>query len=538
MKIRKPVKPTREIYEAAKKKWESVKPSYEPDDLENCRCYAVTILAYTGNAKLSKYEQENNLRIDFTKGGRVTIRSNFPKASRMKNFTIGDYPLVQLVSSRTKIKEVFDGNSSRGTVSDAIDLYEKDLERKVANNKLSQGSFGTYECRLNKLRPYFNKAPVFADLMAGGIECVLDQIIENESPNYAPELFAELKRVWGFAASKLANGRNIAASIAVDYVSSRVECVSATRLYTDIDSIVELYINIGLAPSTQQKNAMRYMILTGVRPINVCNLRWEWLDDIRCPRKITYPKGTMKDKNRPFELPVTSALRALLKEQRQWQLQAGSCNKEFVFLQPTNPSEAFAVRSLDKLIKDYSPVDCVKGDIENANVKGTNGAFNTMCRKFCKTNIKGLLKQSGRTYSDINFIANLAMHHKTTDEDHRDDMKEPYDFTNELFPHDYQEKFNAFKLHQASILAKAKELVGKKVRKTGREQAIEERAIENQERNKLRAEIKSSIGKKGYSLFIRDPLPNGNTLVKDLILDQEGRQEVREHLSSSMAIAA
>lgn len=114
------------------------------------------------------------------------------------------------------------------------------------------------------------------------------------------------------------------------------------------------------------------MILTGVRPINVSNLRWEYVDldnlEIIYPVGVTGMRGAMKTQ-KEFKLPITRAMKKIPEEQKEWNDSVSSCNHVFVFLQPRDPNLPFAKRSLDKLVKMHSPKGSVKGITHEGTVK-------------------------------------------------------------------------------------------------------------------------------------------------------------------------
>lgn len=158
----------------------------------------------------------------------------------------------------------------------ALESYLADFEAKVQRQKLSDHSYRTYSTRIKQIDLAFGEREVFGDVTYGRIIEVLDTWIATKSNNHALELFAELRRFWKYSAPQLCNGRNVAASIPDDYVSS-VQRPAPTRLFTDIESIAKLWLNVAGCTSIHQKNAMRFMILTGVRPINVSNLQWDYV---------------------------------------------------------------------------------------------------------------------------------------------------------------------------------------------------------------------------------------------------------------------
>ncbi|ENS5252347.1 recombinase, partial [Shigella sonnei] len=77
-----------------------------------------------------------------------------------------------------------------------------------------------------------------------------------------------------------------------------------------------------------------------------------------------------------------------------WRDSVPECNRDYVFLQPRDPMQPFSKRSLDKLVKTYSPDGAVKGIKHDGTVKGKDGAFNTMCRKFLKSNVIALIDRN------------------------------------------------------------------------------------------------------------------------------------------------
>lgn len=247
--------------------------------------------------------------------------------------------------------------------------------------------------------------------------------------------------------------KDVAASLPDDYVSSRVQRPTPTKLFTDIESIARLWLNMAGAMSIHQKNAMRYMILTGVRPINVTNLEWRFIDDdltiITYPAGVIGTRGAMKTQ-KEFAMLVTPVIEKILIEQRNWRDAVSQCNKQFVFLQPCNPMEAFSKRSLDKLIKDYSPDNVLKGVWHDGTVKGRSGAFNTMCRKFLNSNVIAQMQAQGFSRSDTKEISMLCMHHSDKESG---PMAEHYDFSEEILKEEMTLKRQAFTAHESSIMA-------------------------------------------------------------------------------------
>lgn len=404
-----PDSPNNDDVLAASEKWDACKPPYTSAHMKICVAAAKIILAASGVARRSKYEKENYLRIDFSKAGKVTFYAEFPK--------------------------------------------KMDLKAKVARQKLSPDSFTTYGVRIDRIKSTFGEREVFSDVTYSRLVEVLDEWIATRSNNNALELFAELRRFWKFCAPTLCNGRNVAASLPDDYVSSRVQKPTPTRLFTDIESIARLWLNVAACTSVHQKNAVRFMIITGVRPINVHNLRWDYVHEeageIVYPEGVIGMRGAMKTQ-KAFRLPITPEIRRIIDEQKAWRDSVPECNRDYVFLQPRDPMQPFSKRSLDKLVKTYSPDGAVKGIKHDGTVKGKDGAFNTMCRKFLKSNVIALMKERGYSRSDRREISLLCLHHSSKSDD---PMAEHYDFSDEILQEEIALKREAFEAHERSILA-------------------------------------------------------------------------------------
>lgn len=358
---------------AASARWEDCKPPYASSHMRICVAAAKIILAHLGQARRSKYEKDNYLRIDFSKAGKVTFYAEFPKKMGLKGKKLGEWPEMAIQIAREKAQDIADNGLKAESVQQAIREYEEDLYAKVQRKKLGEDSFKTYCTRTKQIAAAFGEREVFSDVTYNRLLEVFDLWIETKSNNQALELSAELRRLWKFGAPRYCNGRNVAASLPSDYISSRVQKPTPTRLFTDIESISRLWLNIAAAKSVHQKNAMRYMILTGVRPINVSNLRWSFINEqvgeIVYPAGVIGMRGAMKTQ-KEFRLPITSGIRQILEEQKVWRDSVEGCNKDYVFLQPRDPSQPFSKRSLDKLIKMYSPENAVKGIRHDGTVKG------------------------------------------------------------------------------------------------------------------------------------------------------------------------
>lgn len=441
---------------AASDRWDACKPPYTNACIKTCVSAAKIILLASGVPRRSKYEKESYLRIDFSKAGKVTFYAEFPKKMVLKGKKLGEWPELAIQIAREKALDMAKGGLRAETVHAALEMYRDDLRGKVARKRLSPDSFTTYGVRMDRIKSMFGKREVFSEVTYIRLVEVLDEWIATRSNNNALELYAELRRFWRFCAPMLCNGRNVAASLPDDYVSSRVQKPTPTRLFTDIESISRLWLNVAACTSVHQKNAVRFMIITGVRPINVHNLRWDYVNEnageIIYPEGVSGMRGAMKTQ-KAFRLPITPEIRRIIDEQKAWRDSVSECSNDYVFLQPRDPMQPFSKRSLDQLVKTYSPEGAVKGIKHDGTIKGKEGAFNTMCRKFLKSNVIALMKERGYSRSDRREISLLCLHHSSKSDD---PMAEHYDFSDEILQEEIALKREAFEAHEQSILARVK----------------------------------------------------------------------------------
>ncbi|MBT1443440.1 hypothetical protein KJI95_02735 [Shewanella sp. JM162201] len=512
------------------KKWKSCKPTESTRALLDTQKVALAMFPYMTEKRLSKYDAEFGLRILFSETRICFYPHGNSNGGKKK---LGDFPEMTLEMAKAAGKALKEGANSGITVHAALASYQNDLARRVKLGTMAEGSYATYKCRVNKLGAYFKGNSQFADLSAGDLQQILDQIIESESSNYARELHAEMKRIWAFCCPLYAMGRNVVGMLQENYVSSRVGEPTATRVFPVSEAVAELYINTGMMNSLQQRNAVRFLILSGVRPVNVMNLKWDWVDNPENPTEITYPASAMKQK-RKFTLPLTATLIEVIKE--QWEFRKNAVmeiNQEFVFLKPTELTKPFPKRSLDKLIKQYYPLNSMIF-VEEPNIKGRNGAFCTLFRKFAKSNIAGLLEKAGKSAADGRLFSAVALGHNLGREFDYNNLDDNYLYDgihNTLL----EGHLLGLTLHENSILdnvTKQKDLPRWSIPLHAKKEAL---AKENAARQQIRQKIKNIYGKNNYADFLLRSVDKKGNRVKEAILSADGRKQVNALL---MALAS
>lgn len=527
-------KPTAAEYQNARAIWSSIKAPDSMHNIGKCVSAFKVIASYTDAARDSKYDKANNLRIVFSRTGTVTYYSQFPAKKGLKGMKLGTYPEMHYDTACKQAKDQAEGHIQAHTVHMALDLYQEDLKQRINGNNLKPRSFVTYCCRIKKLKTYFHQQERLIGLRLRRVYEVTDKIIENETNTYAIELFAELRRFTEFA-SKFTDGVDTAATLPKNYVSARVSKPTPTELYMLIEDIAELWINANSARSLHQKNALHFMILSGLRPHNVCEMRLEWLDSLTTPTQITFPGARDKEfgfmkSGREFILPLSTGMQEILLEQINWIKNAfpdGDC--QYVFLKPSNPTEPFSPSTLNSNMKQFSPVNCLHGKFHENTVKGSAGPFCTALRKFVKSNMTGHLLEYLARLEAARSISAKALDHSL---ENLGMSLERYDFSEKMFKIYPNILKDSFQIHYDTVM-KAIDIASKRPRKlTGGEAKKEENKHENTVKTALRAKIKQTFGKTGYSAFINSKLPGTNTTVREHMLVKSGRDLIEQYLSA------
>lgn len=527
-------KPTAAEYHNARTIWDSIKAPDSMHNIGKCVSAFKTIAAYTDIARDSKYDKANSLRIVYSKTGTVTYYSQYPAKMGLKGIKLGTYPEMHYDTACKKAKDLAEGHIQAYTVHQALDLYQEDLKQRTKSKTLKPSSFVTYCCRIKKLKAYFEPKERITELRVQRVYEIVDKIIENETNTYAIELFAALRRFTQFTV-KFTDGVNTAATLPQDYVSARVTKPMPTELYMLREDVAELWINANAARSLHQKNALHFMILSGLRPHNICEMQLEWLDSLTAPTQIKFPGARAKEfgfmkSGREFILPLTTGMQKIIIEQINWIKNAfpdGGC--KYVFLQPTNPTEHFSTSTLNSNMKLFSPVNCLHGEFHENTVKGSAGPFCTALRKFVKSNMNGLLTEFLTHLKEARKISASALDHSL--ESKEMSMKH-YDFSEKMFDFHPEVLKNAFQIHEDSVM-KAIEIASKRPRKlTGEEAKKEKNKQENAVKTALRAKIKQTLGKTGYSAFINSKLPDTNKTVREHMLVKSGRDLIEQYLAA------
>ncbi len=175
---------------------------------------------------------------------------------------------------------------------------------------------------------------------------------DKKATEMASRIYNNLDNLFRYGVLRRYCDRNLLADIRKsDIIKTRV--VKNMAKITDKDILKELVSEIyGNEKAHILKNVLKLVLHLPLRPDNLCNLKWEYIDFEK--RTVTIPRELMKIKNinlNDFVLPLTNEVMNILKDQKIMQTQYTTL-KEYIFIgidnrKPVNSESGN--RALDRL---------------------------------------------------------------------------------------------------------------------------------------------------------------------------------------------
>ena len=137
------------------------------------------------------------------------------------------------------------------------------------------------------------------------------------------------------------------------------------KAITDIDGVRALYeMIVGYSGDFSTTSALRFQALSALRPGNIRNMRWEYVDMRRSV--VSFPSEAMKSKM-PFRLPITASMAEIIEAMRPETMQKSA----YVFCSPIAPSKQMSENTLNYAHKRMG--------ITEHNAHGWRSSFSTIC---------------------------------------------------------------------------------------------------------------------------------------------------------------
>ena len=333
--------------------------------------------------KMYKMFDGNGLYLEVKPNGRKVWRIKYRFNGKEKTYTIGDYPQISLSEARNISRDV------KQKVLEGIDPVEARAEKKKRNNVVTIEQIANEF--LNKKKEEISPK-TFADLKRKvdlyivpelgneDIKKIKKRDIVNlikksrykktqnntktDKPDTARRVFTVLKQIYKYALHNDYTEIDPTAAIDINEILPKRE-VKNFEAIIDENEIKKMYKDFfeNYKGYDITLNALKFLFLTALRPINVRNLRWEWID---LEKKVAiYPAEAMKTR-KEYRLPLTDTLIEILE------------NMAF-FKGKRSGIVFFNVRDKNRMMAEGTLVRTIKRYGYNHQAHGFRTSFSTIC---------------------------------------------------------------------------------------------------------------------------------------------------------------
>ena len=280
--------------------------------------------------KIYKLFDGNGLYLEVKPNGKKTWRVKYRLNGKEKTYTIGEYPLITLANARViamEVKEkVLQGidpvqerqKKEKETMTFAI-IAEEFLKKKEIET--SRTNFIKNKRRVEiYILPFLGKIEI-NKITKGDIIKVIKKVKDIQTPTtkqtdkteIARRVFSLIRQIYKFALHNDYVEIDPTAAIDISAVLPKREVKNFAAILKE-DEFKAMYKDFfgeykGFNPVL---NALKFLALTALRPGNVRNLVWEWVDLDK--KIIIYPASAVKGREE-FRLPLTDTLIKILEEQ-------------------------------------------------------------------------------------------------------------------------------------------------------------------------------------------------------------------------------
>ncbi len=333
-----------------------------------------------------KVSDGEGLIIEVKPTGRKIFRIRYRFEGREKTYTIGHYPTYSLREARETTRQV------KKLLSEGIDPNEhkkeaklqKELETKKIFDNIAREFFEFKKDEVSKIhlkkqqgryRNYIS--PTLSnknidDITKTDIIELLKSVKDIQTPTTrntdkretARRVYILLSQIYKFAIHHDYTDKNTPSNIDINQVIPKPK-EQHFKAITDLKELRVLYraIQEDYKGYDTIKNALIFLSLTALRPINIRNLEWEWVDIDNS--LIVYPPEATKIK-KEYRLPLTLKLRELLFKQ-----QINAKNSKYVFPSPLNKNKKISDATLNIAHKRLG--------FNDHNAHGWRSSFSTIC---------------------------------------------------------------------------------------------------------------------------------------------------------------
>jgi len=329
--------------------------------------------------KVYRLSDGNGLSIEIKPNGSKIWRFRYfrPLTKKANTLSFGSYPEVSLKQAREmaqNARTLLSQDKDPAKIKNENDVITfNDVVKSFLERKIKEWSEKHYKTTKNRIDNYLYslKDKDITKITKQDIINVLKKIqttkLSNDTKNsdkvdITKKIFYVLRQIFDEATHNDYISNNIVRSIDITKIIPKKNKVEHFKAELDIKQLQSIYKLINEYPTNTTRLALQFLILTALRPGNIRNLKWQYVDFNN--KVIIYPPEAIKTKEE-FRLPLTNTLTNILKEMKEI---TGS--REFVFCSPIAPSKPMSENTLNYALK--------RMDLD-ITAHGFRSSFSTIC---------------------------------------------------------------------------------------------------------------------------------------------------------------
>ncbi|MEO1923972.1 MAG: integrase arm-type DNA-binding domain-containing protein [Nautiliaceae bacterium] len=331
--------------------------------------------------KMYKMFDGDGLYLEVKPTGRKVWRIKYRLSGKEKTYTIGDYPTVSLAQARAITREV------KQKVLNGIDpVAERQEKKEIKKDKLFKNVIADFLDKKQKevSEVHFKKQKgrienyILPDLGNKEIDTItkrsIVKVIKSVPQKHTPvtkktdkvetarRVFSLLREIYRFALHNNYTDVDVTAAIDIKAILPKREVQNFNAVLNENEfkeMYKELFKNAG---HHKTYLALQFLALTALRPGNVRNLMWEWVDWDK--KIITIPKEHMKIR-KEFRVPLTEKLIEILNIMAMYK--------------PNKQGLIFFGRDYNTLMSDNTFGKLIKSKGFKHTAHGFRASFATIC---------------------------------------------------------------------------------------------------------------------------------------------------------------
>lgn len=336
--------------------------------------------------KIYRLSDGNGLVLEIKPNGSKVWRVRYTLNKKAKTYTIGDYPTISLAEARAITIDV------KNLVTKGIDpvrhRQEQERKKQVESKKNFKNIAQEYfELKKGELAPnYYEKllrrAEIYIypfigfknidNITKSDIVEIIKKVKDIHTPSTrttnkvetARRIHSLLRQIWQFALHNDYTTQDVPSRIDITKIlpkhnPSRIKAVTSEEIKNIYQAIIHDFKGYTII-----QDALQFLALTALRPGNVRNLKWEYIDFDKA--LILFPPEAMKTKEQ-FRLPLTPTLQNLLESLHRNR----NHTSPYVFHSP--------IQTFNMLSENTLNVAHKRLGIHDHNAHGWRSSFSTIC---------------------------------------------------------------------------------------------------------------------------------------------------------------